>query len=160
VRHFNQVANVEVSSDYNAKSGTAFYDPATSTCTNVSCHGALQTPPWHIGRIDVNSQCFICHRSQALQPPDQFNSYFSGKHDFHFGGLGLSCIDCHDTGKLALGHFVNLNTNAFEQTPATTIRDVVHYVGGSCTPDNAPGNFSVSFSCHPALPLTRVWATP
>jgi len=160
VKHFNQVVNVEVSTDYNAKSGTALYDPATSTCTNVSCHGALATPNWRNGRIDVVNQCSSCHRSKALQPPDQFNSYFSGKHDFHVGGLGLICIDCHDSGKLDLGHFINLNTHAFEQAPATTIRDVVDYIVGSCTPVNAPGNFSVSFICHPAPPLTRVWATP
>ncbi|HXE97059.1 MAG TPA: CxxxxCH/CxxCH domain-containing protein, partial [Dongiaceae bacterium] len=158
--HFNKTVNVSISATYNAKSGTASYDPATSTCTSVSCHGALTTPDWRSGRIDVNSQCFFCHRSRALQPPEQFNSYFSGKHDFHVGGLGLICIDCHDSGKLALGHFSNLNTPAFEQAPATTIRDVVHYSGGSCTPANAPGNFSVTFSCHPAPPLTRVWATP
>jgi predicted CxxxxCH...CXXCH cytochrome family protein len=159
-RHFNQAVDVEVSAAYNAKSGTASFDPATSTCTSISCHGALTTPDWRTGRIDVNSQCFFCHRSRALQQPEQFNSYFSGKHDFHVGGLGLICIDCHDSGKLALGHFSNLNTPAFEQAPATTIRDVVHYSGGSCTPVNATGNFSVTFSCHPAPPLTRVWATP
>ncbi|HXE96661.1 MAG TPA: CxxxxCH/CxxCH domain-containing protein, partial [Dongiaceae bacterium] len=160
VKHFNQAVNVEISADYDAKSGTASYDPTTSTCINVSCHGALTTPPWRIGRIDVDTQCTICHRSRTLQPPDQFNSFFSGKHDFHVGGLGLICIDCHDSGKLAPGHFINIKTHDFEQVPAKTIRDVVRYVGGSCTPVNAPGNFSVTFKCHPAPPLTRVWATP
>ena len=157
-KHFNQTVNAEVSADYNAKSGTASYDPATSTCTNVSCHGALTTPPWRIGRIDVDTQCGLCHRSRGQQPPDQFNSYFSGRHDFHVFAIDLACTQCHDTGKLALGHFVNLNTPVFEQLPASTIRDAVNYVGGSCTPNNAPGNFIIG--CHPALPLTRVWITP
>jgi predicted CxxxxCH...CXXCH cytochrome family protein len=162
LKHFNQAVDVSVSPAYNAKSGAFTFDPATFTCTNVSCHGGQTTPSWRNGRIDVDTQCFSCHRSRVLQPPDQFNSYFSGKHDFHGnqGGLGLICPDCHDTGKLSPGHFLNLDTHDFDQAPSTTIRDVVRYVGGSCTPVNAPGNFSVTFSCHPAVPLTRVWATP
>jgi predicted CxxxxCH...CXXCH cytochrome family protein len=160
VKHFDRVVDVEVSADFSAKSGAASYTPMTLTCINVSCHGALTTPTWRSGRIDVNTQCTLCHRSRLLLPPDQYNSYFSGKHDFHVGGLGLVCIDCHDSKKLAPGHFIDLKTHDFEQAPATTIRDVVNYTGGSCTPFNAPGNFSPAFKCHPAPPLTRVWLTP
>jgi predicted CxxxxCH...CXXCH cytochrome family protein len=158
LNHFNQVVNVAILAAYNAKSGTASHDPATATCTNVSCHGGQTTPPWRGGVIDVATQCTLCHRSRVQEPPDQFNSYFSGRHDFHVLGIHLACTQCHDTDKLALGHFVNLNTAAFEQVPATTVRDVVGYVGGSCTPLNTPGNFSIG--CHPAPPLTRVWAKP
>lgn len=162
--HFDQGVNVAVSAGYNAKSGAASYDPATASCTNVSCHGGRTTPPWRSGAIDVGTQCNLCHRSRVQEPPEQFNSYFSGRHDFHvfiFGAaapLSPPCTQCHDSGKLTPGHFADLATPAFEQAPATTIRDAVNYAGGSCTPDNTPGNFSLG--CHPAPPLTRVWATP
>jgi predicted CxxxxCH...CXXCH cytochrome family protein len=158
LKHFNQSVDVAISATYNAKSGAATFAPSTSTCTNVSCHGGQQTPSWRIGRIDVATQCFSCHRSRVQQPPDQFNSYFSGRHDFHVLGIGLTCIQCHDAGKLAIGHFANLNTPAFEQLPASTIRDVVNYVGGSCTPNNAPGNFFIG--CHTVPPATRIWTAP
>lgn len=158
VKHFNQEVNVAVSTVYNAKSGAVSYDPAASSCTNVSCHGARATPNWRSGSIDVNTQCIFCHSSRVQEPPDQYNSYFSGRHDFHVLGIGLTCPQCHDTAKLATGHFVNLGTPAFEQAPPTTIRDAVNYAGGSCTPDNRPGNFDIG--CHPAPPLTRVWTTP
>lgn len=158
LKHFNQAVDVAFSAAYNAKSGAALYAPATSSCTNVSCHGGQQTPPWRIGRIDVDTQCISCHHSRTQQPPDQFNSYFSGRHDFHVIAIGLTCTQCHDTGKLALGHFVNLKTPVFEQLPASTIRDVVNYVGGSCTPNNSPGNFSIG--CHTVPPSTRVWIAP
>lgn len=162
--HFNQAVNVAFSAAYNARSGAAAYDPETAACTNVSCHGGLTTPAWRGGTIDTDTQCDLCHRSRVQEPPEQFNSYFSGKHDFHvfiFGTvptISPTCTQCHDTGKLAQGHFAGLNTAAFEQAPATTIRDAVNYSGGSCTPVNTPGNFSIG--CHPAPPLTRVWATP
>lgn len=158
LNHFNQAADVSVSPAYNARSGASAFDSATLTCTNVSCHGGQTTPPWRSGRIDVGTQCISCHGSRAQQPPDQFNSYFSGRHDFHVFAVGLTCIQCHDSGKLAIGHFVNLNTPVFEQTPASTIRDVVNYAGGSCTPNNAAGNFFIG--CHTVPPLTRVWTTP
>jgi predicted CxxxxCH...CXXCH cytochrome family protein len=158
LKHFNRTVDVAVSAVYNSKSGAASHDPANATCTNVSCHGGRTTPPWRGGVIDVATQCNLCHRSTVLEPPDQFNSYFSGKHDFHVSGIHLTCIQCHDTGKLVSGHFVNLATTSFEQAPATTVRDVVNYAAGSCTPDNTLGNFSIR--CHPAPPLTRVWLRP
>ncbi len=160
LKHFNQTVDVSVATAYNAKSGAFTYDPVNLTCTNVSCHGGQTTPPWRIGHIDVATQCTSCHRSSAQQPPDQFNSYFSGLHDFHVFAVGLTCTECHDSVKLSIGHFVNLNTPVFEQLPASTIRDVVNYVGGSCTPNNAAGNFSFAPGCHTVPPLTRVWTSP
>ena len=157
LKHFNGTVDVAPTAAYNAKSGTAKYDPAATTCSNVSCHGARTTPAWRGGKIDVGTQCTSCHGSRALEPPEQFNSYFSGKHDFHVF-IGLSCTQCHDTARLATGHFSDLATPAFEQAPSATIRRVVNYTGGSCTPDNTSGNFSLR--CHPALPLTRIWITP
>jgi len=164
--HFNQVVNVSIPATYNAKTGgPATYAPDTGIpvanftnnggqCTNVSCHGGIITRPWRTGVINSNVDCTSCHRSRAVS--DQFNSYSSGRHEFHVA-IFLACTDCHDTGKLAPGHFINLATPAFEQTPASTIRDAVNYVGGSCTPVNTGTNFSISV-CH-ITPVTRPWRT-
>jgi predicted CxxxxCH...CXXCH cytochrome family protein len=160
ISHFNQVVNVAVSADYNAKSGTPSFNATALTCTNVSCHGGQITPNWRTGAINVDTDCRACHRSRAQEPPDQFNSYFSGKHDFHVFAIGLTCTDCHDTTKLAASHFIGLNTPVFEGVPAVTIRNVVSYVGGSCTPVNAPGNFTFAPGCHTVPPLTRSWTAP
>jgi predicted CxxxxCH...CXXCH cytochrome family protein len=173
LNHFNQTVNVAISATYNAKTGgpatyapdAGFPIPITANnggqCTNVSCHGGIATPPWRTGTINPDADCTLCHRSKTVS--DQFNSYSSGRpivgppafaslHDFHLSAIGMTCTDCHDTGKLAVGHFVNLATPAFEQTPASTIRDVVNYVGGSCTPPANPGtNFSITV-CHGERP--------
>lgn len=170
--HFNQTVNVSISATYNAKTGgQATFAPGTSPltdqasiggqCTNVSCHGAVVTPPWRTGVIDPAVNCTSCHQSKTVS--DQFNSYFSGRavvgppafaslHDFHFSAVGMTCTDCHDTGKLAVGHFVNLATPAFEQVPASTLRDVVNYVGGSCTPPANPGTIFSITVCHGERP--------
>src|SRR6266568_1690282 len=176
--HFNRVVNVTISATYNAKTGgPATYTPDTGLpisnsansggqCTNVSCHGGISTPPWRTGALDPAVNCLSCHQSKAVS--DQYNSYFSGSpiagppafpslHDFHLSAIGLICTDCHDTGKLALGHFVNLATPAFEQAPATTIKDIVNYAGGSCSPNNTGTNFSIGV-CHGPEP--HFWVAP
>ena len=173
--HFNQTVNVAISATYNAKTGgQATFAPGTGPltdpaniggqCTSVSCHGGIATPPWRTGVIDPAVNCTSCHQSKAVS--DQFNSYFSGRavvgppafaslHDFHLSAIGMACTDCHDTGNLAVGHFVNLATPAFEQVPASTLRADNNYVGGSCSPVNTGTNFSITV-CH----ATRGWAAP
>ena len=161
--HFNKTVNISILATYNARTGGfAHYtstgpltDPANNggQCANVSCHGGITTPPWRTGTINPASDCSSCHRSKTAS--DQFNSYFSGRHDLHVLTIGLTCTDCHDTGKLAPGHFANLATPAFEQAPSLTIRDAVNYASGSCSPNNTGTNFSIGF-CHTA----RSWTAP
>ena len=170
ISHFNQAVNVSFLATYNAKSGTASYTPGGNggTCANVSCHGAITTPPWRTGIIDVDTQCPSCHRSRTVS--DQFNSYFSGNpvvgppafailHDKHVDGVGLTCPDCHDPDKLRPSHFVGLDTQVFEGVPAVTIRAGVTYTGSvasgssSCSPTPRPGGFPI---CH----ATRTWTGP
>jgi predicted CxxxxCH...CXXCH cytochrome family protein len=180
LNHFNQTVDVAMLASYNAKTGgPAAYvadtgaPPASRAnngghCENVSCHGGIATPPWRTGSINPDVDCTFCHRSRTVS--DQFNSYFSGSpvegppafpslHDFHINlFIGTPCTNCHDTAKLALGHYINLTTPEFELVPATTIRADVNYVGGSCTPANSGTNFSIGV-CHFA-PVTRSWTAP
>jgi predicted CxxxxCH...CXXCH cytochrome family protein len=169
LNHFNRGVNVALATAYTAKTGgLAHYSSAVGSltdpnnaggrCLNVSCHGGQTTPPWRTGAINPDVDCTSCHQSKAVS--DQFNSYFSGSptlgfpslHEFHLNALGLSCIDCHDSAKLAPTHFVGLDTPQFEGVPAASTRDAIHYAAGTCTPDPA-GPFTVNFGCH----ATRSW---
>lgn len=128
---YNSTVDMAFLQVYDAKSGAAVFTPANGTCTNVSCHGAQTTPVWIDGLLDVDTQCTLCHRSRSAS--DQFNSYFSGRHNLHVGG-GLLCTDCHDTVKLSTAHFTTLDTPEMEGPASATLNDSLNYDGTSCNP--------------------------
>jgi predicted CxxxxCH...CXXCH cytochrome family protein len=127
---------------YDAESGQASFDAANRTCSNVICHGGQATPDWQTAianAIDVPNACLACHTSGT----SQYNSYNSGKHGRHLDsgifGVGLSaaakCKLCHDEAKVNVsGHFQNLATPGFEQSPQETILLAVGYNGDTCNP--------------------------
>jgi predicted CxxxxCH...CXXCH cytochrome family protein len=131
INHFDgsEPSDVSALPSYDAKTGTAAYDSGSMSCTDVSCHGGQPTPDWLTGVIDVGRDCESCHELGTAQ----FNSYNSGEHDEHLDE-GIGCTECHDTGKLAGNHFIGLDTPAFEEDPAQTIRDDVNYSPPSCNP--------------------------
>lgn len=124
---------------YDAKSGTSSFNAANRTCSNVSCHGGQTTPDWQAaaGTIDVVNACTSCHFSGTTQ----YNSYNSGKHEVHvarFGRSSTTCKQCHDATKVNVtGHFQNLATYAFEQSPSATILPAVGYNRSRSTCDPA-----------------------
>ncbi len=132
--HSNNVVEISVSPLYNAKTGTAAYDPASATCSQVSCHGGQATPNWLSGAIDVNTQCTLCHSYGT----SQYNSYVSGQHYLHVLDPGngpqpkLFCTDCHDTTLLAVSHFTSLSTPAMEGPASGTLNSSVQYDGTGC----------------------------
>ncbi|NIM97919.1 MAG: CxxxxCH/CxxCH domain-containing protein [candidate division Zixibacteria bacterium] len=130
--HFDQTepADVSLLATYDAKSGAAAYNSVAMSCTDVSCHGGQLTPDWLVGAINVDTDCDSCHELGTAQ----FNSYNSGEHDKHVNEEGIGCTGCHDATKLAMGHFIGLDTTAFEGNPAETIRDDVNYSPPSCNP--------------------------
>jgi predicted CxxxxCH...CXXCH cytochrome family protein len=116
---------------YNAKSGAASFSATALTCSNVSCHGGQTTPNWQTGTLDVNTQCTSCHASGTAQ----YNSYNSGRHN-QGNHVSNGCTSCHDTARLAPGHFTNLATaTVFEQAPSATLRTALQYNGTSCNPE-------------------------
>jgi predicted CxxxxCH...CXXCH cytochrome family protein len=129
--HYNSIADVILTSAYNAESGAASFNATALTCSSVSCHGGKVTPTWRTGTIDVNTQCTSCHASGTAQ----FNSYNSGRHSKH---SSYGCAECHDTTKLAFVHFNDLNTTAMTQAYQTLL-DTLNYTGtgggsfGNCT---------------------------
>jgi len=141
--HFDgaEPADVSLLSVYDAKTGPAAYDSVSQTCGNVKCHGGQSTPNWLTGTINVALDCESCHELGAAAQTPQFNSAFSGRHVLHVIAKNKMCIECHDAGKLAPGHFSNLASSAFEGIAAQTLRDVVNYDGSSCSA-SAAGN------CH------------
>jgi predicted CxxxxCH...CXXCH cytochrome family protein len=130
-----------ITSTYNAKTGPATVG-SNNTCSSVSCHGGKITPVWQTGTINVNTQCASCHASGT----GQYNSYSSGEHSRHVS-RGFSCTVCHNTTKLATGHFSNLATSSFEQDPATTIGGGTTSVG-SYTPSSGTSGTCSNISCH------------
>ncbi len=123
-------ADVAFLAAYNAKSGSAAFtpdaaNPGTGTCSNVSCHGGQQTPDWQSGVINVNQECTKCHELGTDFQTPQYNSPYSGQHQFHVATEKFGCIICHDTTKLANGHFSGLNTPEFEADPAATLQDFI-----------------------------------
>ncbi len=138
--HDNGVVDVQFLSIYSAKSGTAVYNVADGTCSNVSCHGGQTTPPWLTGTINVSTQCTSCH---ALGT-SEYNSFISGQHYFHVVLQGLNCNFCHDVVKLSVSHFTTLNTPTIQAPASATIEDYVNFNPATLT-------------CTPGCHETRVW---
>ena len=148
-RHFmTNVVNVAFLAAYNSPGASATYNPATRTCTNVSCHGGQQTPDWRTAAanaIDVPNACTSCHDSGI----SQFNSFNSGEHSIHINEFGLTCKRCHNTINLTSGgtHFAFLGTPEMEGPAALTIGDntvdtgtsISSYTAGSCSPKPGVG---------------------
>jgi len=122
---------------WNAKSGTASAS-SNATCSNISCHGGVTTPNWNGGSINVDTQCNACHSYGT----SQYNSYSSGKHKKHVVDKGYACSSCHDSVKLQNGHFSNLSTRTFEQSPSATIKSSLSYSGGTCSTASCHGSKS------------------
>jgi predicted CxxxxCH...CXXCH cytochrome family protein len=127
--HYNGAVEVVFLNAYSAKSGAAVRN-ADGTCSKVSCHGGQTTPLWVFGIIDVNTQCIACHAYGTAE----YNSYSSGRHNSHVNTYVFACTKCHDTVKLAGGHFTSLNTSTMEGPAAATLASDINYIGGSCTP--------------------------
>lgn len=141
-----KLLTVSFLTNYNSKSGVAFRNN-DGTCSNVSCHGGINTRPWLGGRITPLTECDLCHQAGTTQ----YNSYNSGWHTSHLTKAGMLCVDCHDMTVSSGGksHFSDLSTPAFDLAPAATIRAVTNYSGGSCSPGASPaaGSFSIGI-CH------------
>jgi len=149
--HYNGTADVIFLPTYNSRSAVAAYDPATRTCSNVSCHGGPRTqtqtqanqatpqstnsttPDWIAGAIDVNTQCTACH----IYGTAEHNSYWSGQHRKHVYDRQILCSACHDTAKLISNHFTSLNTSTLENPASGTLRTELQYTSTapkSCNP--------------------------
>jgi predicted CxxxxCH...CXXCH cytochrome family protein len=158
-------ATVAVLPAFNAKSGTARYNRARQTCSNVKCHGGQESPVWGTPLV-VERDCTSCHSIGQTQ----FNSFFSGQHDFHVNQENIACIACHEViaQTAAPNHFSNLSSASFNQRPSSTVRSVINYLPAglpspSCSP---PDSLTVStqtqgnqvFGCHaPPFPRLQVW---
>jgi len=131
--------DVSIIAAYDDKpAGGPTFSSSALTCSRVSCHGG-QTVNWDTGTINVNTQCTSCHASGTTQ----YNSYNSGRHTSVGRHVSNGCTSCHDTARLAPGHFTNLATQGFEQAPSTTLRTGLQYNGSTCNP--SAGGIS---GCH------------
>jgi len=100
----------------------------------VSCHGGVTTPVWGSGSINVDTQCTSCHIYGTALATPEYNSFYSGEHDFHVNEENISCTQCHDTTALAVDHFTALHTTTMEGPASATVLNSLGYSGGSCTP--------------------------
>jgi predicted CxxxxCH...CXXCH cytochrome family protein len=136
-------ANLAFLAEYNAKTGTAVFNPATGNCGNVSCHGGQTSPAWLAGTLDVNTQCASCHQAGTAQ----YNSYTNPdnqSHTYHID-MGWSCSACHNIATLATNHFTTLDTQAMEGPASATIGGV-----GTLIPagNYIPATRSCTSVCH------------
>jgi predicted CxxxxCH...CXXCH cytochrome family protein len=151
LNHYNRAksrvppGDVAFLATYTAKTGASSFDNTTLSCSNVSCHGGQATPNWQTGTLDVNTQCTNCHALGSSQGNPQYNSEYSGEHQFHFTQLGntaAACKKCHNTTTLAVNHFSTLNTTALEGPASATVgggSTRVTYVPATrtCTPSGS-----------------------
>jgi len=143
----NGLAYLNLSTGYKAQTGTFAY--AGGKCSAVACHGGQMTPNWRTGEvIDVAEDCTSCHAAPNPALP-QYNSYFSGKHDFHVddaAGPQLACTSCH-SASLPASHFAGLATPDLDDA-ADTLRADIQYVEstGNCTA-----------TCHQFAPSFYLW---
>lgn len=144
-------ATTAVRATYNARSGAASYDATAQRCSNVKCHGGQLTPVWGTP-LDVTTQCSSCHILGTALGVPQYNSYYSGLHDFHFNTQHLACTDCHDmSNQTPPAHFSNLSSAGFDQAPSVTIRSYISYnktqTPPTCSPGTPPAGNAVGV-CH------------
>jgi predicted CxxxxCH...CXXCH cytochrome family protein len=150
--HYNSNTEVGILSGFDDKDwGSPSFNG--STCSKLSCHGGQTTPSWSTGSLNVDTQCRSCHNDRT-RGSDQYNDYYSGEHDKHVRGANIACTECHSVNKLATGHFSNLETTSFEQSPGTTI-------GGSDTslPDGSWNDTwnTCSINCHNEYHSSERW---
>jgi predicted CxxxxCH...CXXCH cytochrome family protein len=111
-------------STYDANAGPASFSDTALTCSNVSCHGAITTPSWQTGAIDVNNDCEDCHTPGTSLGSPEDNSPYSGLHLFHLGsGVNATCTECHNMANGSTGadnHFAFLDTPQMEGPAAGT----------------------------------------
>ena len=127
--HFddNAPANVSILASYLAETGGFSYNSDNASCSGVSCHGGQATESWVNGTINVDTDCRQCH----VRGTSQYNSYNSGDHRRHVEEENIFCTVCHDTQKLAVGHFARLDTTGLEQPANQTIQEYLNYVPGA-----------------------------
>jgi len=135
------IAYLNLSTGYKSESGTFSF--VAGSCSGVACHGGQPTPNWVGGSLDATRDCTSCH-AQANPLLPQYNSFFSGQHQFHLSdpnGPHLACTDCHNP-VLMTSHFTGLATPGFEGDPKTTLNANLNYV------TNSAGVWSCTVSCH------------
>jgi len=125
--------DVSIDTKWDANAGTAAWN-GDGTCSNVSCHGGIDTPDFLTGSIDLANHdgCLQCHTING----GEANSPVSGEHKFHVNNKGKLCTDCHDavsTGKLPAYHFNDMDTPALNEADKT-LRDAINYNGTTCNP--------------------------
>jgi predicted CxxxxCH...CXXCH cytochrome family protein len=152
--HGNGSVTVAFAAGLGAKTGLPAIS-GTRSCSAVICHGGIATPLWSAaGSINLATDCLKCHTDATATPssPPQFNSFASGRHALHVGGIGLACTDCHDMTLTLAGasHLGGLATPAFELPASASLRGYLNYNAGarSCTPPGiAPSGNSIG-ACH------------
>lgn len=163
-----------------SKATIASYDTITfndnGTCDNVSCHGGKTTPVWtasiNMGDAadptkspsDCNVVCKQCHEQGTSAGRPQYNSYYSGLHVFHIGGIvGAKCTDCHNIGTLTnfQQHFGGIATKTFT-SPKNTIGNAPTKIL-TYTYSAAKGGYTcaaVTNGCHSAGKDYFPWIQP
>jgi predicted CxxxxCH...CXXCH cytochrome family protein len=139
---------------FNAKAGTATFNPASLTCASVSCHGGATAPSWSTGTLDSASEagCRACHALGTAAGVPENNSLYSGLHALHLGSsANAQCVECHlmtGTSPGAQNHFTSLLTPQMEGPASSTVAPLgnpAYYVPltqscGSFTCHGAPHN--------------------
>ena len=141
-----------------AKAGAGSFDPATLTCSNMSCHGGIKTPSWQNGSIDtaVDAGCRQCHKLGTAQGVPENNSPFSGLHAKHLDPkVNALCTECHAMGNGSTGaknHFKSLNTPQMEGPASDTIEPM-----GIRAYYQPAGETCGTFTCHGQLHTNQTW---
>ncbi len=161
------LAKVAINTLFSAKA-TPGYDTMTKTCSSVSCHGGKTTPVW-TDSINIvagdNALCQKCHEQGTSAGQPQYNSYYSGLHEYHLvkglkkgttTPINANCTDCHNISSLLdfKKHFSGVVANkivAPQQTIGVDIPTKINtYTDSKCT---------TAAGCHTAV-VTVPWVTP
>jgi predicted CxxxxCH...CXXCH cytochrome family protein len=158
-------APVSIAATFNAKSGTASFNPSLLTCSASSCHGGQTTPNWQTGTIASTSQCLACHATNGGATTSQFNDA-TGRHAWgtHANAATSDCTLCHDmtsanTNNGAVNHFAELDTTAVSSTnklPSGTItfklNNITYPITGAATytisATTPEGDGGCALTCH------------
>ena len=162
-------ATVAIDQIFTPKTGGApGFTGSSSTCSNVSCHGAQVTPGWLSGTLNSATQCTACHAVAATagtitQFNDAFGRHSLGTHNATTAANSIACTTCHNMtngSQGALAHFKYLNTSAVDgvatglpadQLPSGTIvfDPLIATGAGTYTVTSATqGNGGCALICH------------
>jgi predicted CxxxxCH...CXXCH cytochrome family protein len=131
------------------------YELTTKQCSNVYCHGTMNTADWDAG---TGGACGDCHGAAGTGRPDAVNEPAGGGH-LSTTHAAQTCITCHPHNGTDTTNHVNGAANANGDAQISTAGEITtHSYGASPGSSPDPDGFKYSSSnCTTSCHGAAVW---